>query len=348
MAFDGYAFVANQEGRTIAAVDLTAFAVARQIYLDAAPTAVLADPGRPAVYALTPDSGTVHHIGSDTLAVRRKANVAQSCVAMRHAYDSRALWILCRRPKQLVRLSLESFRVEARIALPAEPFHFDLSPDGEWAAVSFGETGAAGLVSLARRTCSWIACGKNLSLVRFRSDNRQLLVGDAGDQTLVILDVPNGRVIVRLPLAVRPDQFCVSSDQGQLFITGAGMDAVVVVYPYWTEVAETALAGKSPGAMADVSGPDAEYLFVANERSGEVTIIDVDTRRAIAVAPVGQEPSFITITPDNQYALVLNRASGDMAVIRVAAITPSRTKFGPLFTMIPVGSRPVSAVVRGV
>ena len=347
VAFEGYAFVANQSARTIAAVDLAAFAVARQIYLDSSPGPMLADPVRPAVYVLTPESGTVHEIGSDTLSPRRKASVAQAAITIRRAPDGGSIWVLCRRPKLLLRLSLDSFLVETRIPLPAEPVDFDLSPNGQWAGVTYGEAGAASVVDLERGAVSWVPCGKNLSLVRFRSDSRQLLIGDAGQQSLTILRVPDGRIVVRLPLAVRPDHFCFNADNGQLFITGAGMDAVVVVYPYQTEVAETALAGKAPGAMAEVSGPDADYLFVANPLSGEVTILDVETRRAIAAVAVGQDPGFIAITPDRQYALVLNRGSGDMAVIRVAAITATRAKSAPLFTMIPVGSTPVSAVVRG-
>jgi hypothetical protein len=61
---------------------------------------------------------------------------------------------------------------------------------------------------------------------------------------------------------------------------------------------------------------------------------------------VGTEPSSITITPDDQYALVLNQASGDMAVIRIPNVTrAARSKKGPLFMLIPVGSKPVSAAV---
>jgi YVTN family beta-propeller protein len=348
VGFDGYAFVANEEGKAIAAVDLTAFAVARHIHLDASPTALIADPVRPAVYALTPATGALHEVGLGTLAVRRKVPVARTAVAMRLAPDGQAIWVLSSQPKQLARLSLDSFRVDARIALPAEPADFDVSWDGGWAGISFGESGAAGLVDLRRGICSFFPLGKKLSLVRFRKDGRQLLVGNAEDRMLSILEAPSGRVVVHLPLAVRPDYFCFSEDRGQLFITGAGMDAVVVVYPFSTEVAETVLAGRAPAAMADVNGPDAEFLLVANPQSGEVTIIDVETRRAIAVVAVGQGPGYITKTPDRQYALVLNRLSGDMAVIRIAAISATRAKSAPLFTMIPVGSRPVCAVVRSV
>jgi YVTN family beta-propeller protein len=348
VGFDGYAFVANEEGAAIAAVDLTAFAVARHIHLDANPAAVLADPVRPAVYALTPATGSIHEIGSGTLAFRRKVQVARSAVAMRLAPDGQSIWVLSEQPKQLLRLRLDTLRPDTHIALPAEPVDFDLSGDGDWAGVSFGDSGAAGFVDLRRGTCSPVALGKKLSLVRFRKDGRQLLVGNAEDRLLSILEMPGGHVVVHLPLAVRPEHFCFNNDRGQLFITGAGMDAVAVVFPFWTEVAETILAGRAPGVMADVVGPDAEYLLVANPQSGELTILDVDTRRVVAVVAVGQGPGSITITPDLQYALVLNCLSGDMAVIRIAAIAARRSKSAPLFTLIPVGSKPVSAVVRGV
>jgi YVTN family beta-propeller protein len=346
--FNGYAFVANEEGKAVAAVDLIAFAVARHIRLDASPTAIAADPFRPAVYALTPETGSVHEIGAGTLAVRRSLQAARTAVAMRTSADGRSLWLIASQPRQLLRISLESFRIESRIALPAEPIDFDLSQNGELAAVSFGAGGAVGMVELKRGTCSWIGLGKKLSLVRFRSDGRQVLVGNSEERALSILDVPGGRVVVNLPLSVRPDFFCFGASQGQLFITGEGMDAVVIVYPYLTEVAETILAGKSPGAMAEAAGEEADFLLVSNPRSNEVSIIDIDTHRVVAVVAVGQEPGYIAVTPDRQYALVLNRVSGDMAVIRIAAIAARLNKSAPLFTIIPVGSKPVGAVVRGV
>lgn len=71
-------------------------------------------------------------------------------------------------------------------------------------------------------------------------------------------------------------------------------------------------------------------------------------RKVIAVAPVGSDPGFIAVTPDDQYALVLNRKSGDVSVLRVGTITRNRDRRASLLTVIPVGSKPVSAVVRAV
>lgn len=347
--YEGYAFVSNRDGQAVAAVDLMTFTVARYIHLESAPTAIIAPPDHASVYALTPSTGCVHEIDAAKLAFRRKLQAGRSADAMRAAAGDRpALWVLCRQPRQLVRIGFDSFRAEAVIPLPFEPYDFDIAPDGHAAVVSFGESGQCGIVDLQKRKCRVLDLGRKLSLARFRSDGRQLLIAGAEEPVLSVVDFKTGRVVVHLPLAVRARNLCFKSDGGQLFITGDGLDAVAVVYPYTTEVAQTALAGRSPGFMAECVSETEDYLFVANADAGEVTILDVDTLKVVAVVAVGRSPVFIVPTPDRQYALVLNRDSGDMAVVRLAAVGGKRTRAAPLFTMIPVGSQPVCAAVRHV
>jgi DNA-binding beta-propeller fold protein YncE len=109
--------------------------------------------------------------------------------------------------------------------------------------------------------------------------------------------------------------------------------------------------GHSPGAMAASANP--AYLFVAHPKSGNVSVLDIDSRKLIAVAAVGANPNYIAITPDGNYALVLNETSGDMAVIRTGSIVQAaserwRSRRGALFMMVPLGSKPVSAAVMPV
>jgi DNA-binding beta-propeller fold protein YncE len=172
-----------------------------------------------------------------------------------------------------------------------------------------------------------------------------VIAGNRADRTLSLIDIATRSVIAHLPLALEPRHFCFKSDGGILYVTGPGLDAVSVIYPYRHIVAETLLAGRTPGAMA-VTASAPELLFVANAESGDVTILRIRSSRVAAVVAVGAEPGHITITPDNQYALVLNRRSGDVAVIDVAALSERRGRPAPppLFTMIPVGLTPVSAV----
>jgi YVTN family beta-propeller protein len=89
---------------------------------------------------------------------------------------------------------------------------------------------------------------------------------------------------------------------------------------------------------------------VANPDSDKVTVFDIDTRELVAVVQVGRGPRSIHMTPDDEYALVLNQESGDMAVIRTRSLvspdgSARRYKAAPLFTLIPVGEKPVGAAV---
>ena len=125
------------------------------------------------------------------------------------------------------------------------------------------------------------------------------------------------------------------------------MDAVVIVFPYSTEIDQTVLAGHAPGAVAVTGGPDS-YLLVANPDSGSVTAIDMYSRRLVAVVQVGQGPCDIVLTPDNQYAMSVDEVSGDLAVIRLSAFSEEwvhHYKSASLFTMAPVGAQPAAAVV---
>lgn len=353
--FSGYAFIANKEGGAIAVVDLSVFSLARHIRVDGSPTAVTADQRSGRVYALTPENGCVHAIRADNLTFSRKLRIATSALTMRLSPDGASLYVLCSTPRRLVRLSLNPLAVDWTLPLPFDPVDFDLAPSGNAMAISYGTQQSFSFIDTANRTAfPPIQAGGTVGTLRFQSDSKQLIAANLSERMLSVYNVAGRKLMVNLPLAVRPDHLCFNADGGQLFVTGDGMDAVVVVYPYYTpEVGETVLSGHTPGAMAASAGPDDGYLFVANASSGDVSILDIRTRKVVAVTPVGAGPVYVTITPDDQYALVLNQVSGDMAVIRIANITRTvreqrRWKKGALFMLIPVGSKPVSAAVMGI
>jgi hypothetical protein len=349
--YPGYAFIANQESETLVAVDLEIMAVERHIPLGDAPTQVLAAVSKPVVYALTPGTGSVHEIQMYRLNAARKVTVASSAVAMRLSPDERSLYVLAREPRALIAVSLDSFHMEWQLALPEEPVDFAIAAEGDgvskFSRAAITSARGVWLADLAARRLSGPLREGDFGAVQFRSDGKVLLAANRGERLLSLFDASSGRLLTHLPVSLRPDNLCFKRDGGQLFVTGEGMDAVVIVYPFHSlEIAETVLAGRAPGAMAASDS----LLFVASPESGEVSILSIAPSaygKVVGVAQVGADPGFVAITPDDQYALVLNRKSGDLAVLRLAAITP-RYKSAPLLTVIPVGSRPVSAAVRGV
>ena len=244
-------------------------------------------------------------------------------------------------------MDLESFKTIARVRLPGTAGSVDFHL--KTGAVSLPGLGAIAIIE-ENRVLRTIGTGIAPEMICFRPDGKVVMAGDPEGQMLAVADPASGQMLVKLALPLKPRRYCYKSDFGQLFITGEGMDAVTIVSPYQTEVLETILAGHSPAGMA-VPKPDPntpEYLFVTNSGSGDLTVIDIESRRVRARIPVGQDPQDVVITPDNQYALVLNRKSGDIAVIRVPSIERwgnHHNKTASLFTMIPVGTRPVSATI---
>lgn len=359
----GFCFVANQGSRSIAVVSLERFRMLRQIPLDAAPQTVLAHPSRPKVFVLAPENGTVYEIDGASYTVSRRARAGNQAVAMQLSPSGDALWVLYRDPAALVELPLDSLKPGRRIRLASPPDCFDLVLHGRrqvpLAAIASRQDHSIAVASLAKGAIEYtIAAGDEPSLVRFQSDGAQVIAGSWRERSATIFESGTGKTVVRLPLPLAPRQFCTSGDGGQVFITGDGMDAVVVLYPYTTEVYQTILAGRTPGAMA-VTAKDAipSYLMVANPETDGMTVLDIKTYNLVAVVQVGRGPGHILLTTDGQYALVLNEKSGDMAVVRVLALgsLPNGTarRFdrrpapAPIFTLIPVGDRPVSAALVG-
>jgi YVTN family beta-propeller protein len=349
--FPGYCFVANRGSRSVTAVDLNTFRVRKQIPLDAAPSDMAAGPDaeKPKVYALAPNAGTIYEIDVTSLSVSRRASAGSQAVAMRLSPRGDALWALYREPAALVELPLSSFRPARRIPLPSAPESFDLSGDGR-AAIASRKGHSVSIVSLSRGAIErTIVSSGEPALVQFRSDGQLLMAAGPAERSLAIYDVLTGKTVVRLPLPLSPRRFCVSPDGGQLFVTGDGMDAVAIVFPYSTEIDQTVLAGHAPGAMA-VTDTSNSYLLVANPDSNSITALDMYTRRLVAVVQVGQAPCEIVLTPDQQYALTIDEQSGDLAVIRLSAFSEEwvhHYRSAPLFTIVQVGDRPAGAVVVG-
>ena len=147
--FRGYAFIANQDGNSIAALDLEAMAVARHIPLNGAPTTVITALKRPFAYALASATCTIHEIGLDHLAVGNRVTVGGHAHGMQMAPDESALYVLTSEPHVLARVDATTLKVDFKIALPDAPVDFAISPDNKTAAISFST--AVRLVDLEPR-----------------------------------------------------------------------------------------------------------------------------------------------------------------------------------------------------
>jgi len=343
--YSGYALVANAGDSSLARVDLTTFQLAGTIALSAPPSRIVVDRGGRA-YVLTPSNGTVHLLAEDQWKIARSRRVADHLSELRVSGDGKSLWALASHSNELIQLDADSLATGTRHRLAIQADSLDFSSTGDHVAAA-SSSGAVELVDLASGQRMRVQT-PGLGQIRFRSDGKVLLAANLQNRSLLALDVPTLKTVVELPLAMQPDQLCFNADQGQLFVSGQGMDGIAVVFPFDTlYVDQTLLAGRDPGTMACSASP--AYLFVASRTGSDLCILNIDTRKVVGFVETGGRPSLVTVTPDSQYALVLDQMSGDMGVVRIPrSLTGTERRLktgGSLFTMISVGSKPVDAVV---
>ena len=348
--YSGYALVATSGEPSLAVVDLQDFRLLKNIPLGAPPTAVVPAYTLSGSYVLTPSTDSVHRIDGN-LRVALSRRLAGQLLEIRLAPDGRALLALAGGSRELILADPDSLGIMRRVKLSAPPANFDIASNG-YVAVSTGTSGVVELFHLASGDHRRIERAGTIGAVRFRADGRLLLAADLVSRSILALSVPTLEIVAELPIAMRPENLCFKVDQGQLFVSGHGMDGIAIVFPYDVlKVEQTVLAGRDPGVMACSDTPD--YLFVASASGSDVCIMNIDTRKVIGLVEIGSRPTYITITPGDQFALLLSGDSNEMAVIHIPAVLASQSdpfklryrSGAALFTVVPVGSKPVHAAV---
>jgi hypothetical protein len=355
--YSGYALVAAAADAAISVVDLRAFRLVGKIDVHAEPSTVLTQSGAGDALAITGANGTLHLLDLSALTRRASFRVADDLAGGRLLPDGRHAAVISPASRQLLVVDLAARRVSQRFRLAGTPAGLDLAVT-DTGAVRIGVAMAdqmpnAGTVEqfeLQTGAHSRQYVSSSVGSLRYRDDGGFLFVANYEDRSITVLDGRSLAPVAELQLALRPEQLCFSADHGQLFVAGAGMDGIAIVFTYQPLIVEqTVLAGRAPGPMACSTEP--AYLFVASKTGSVVSILSVMSRQVIAVVEAGQSPRQILMTPDNQYALILYAQSGALAVIRIPSIThnPRGNKGGAaLFTMIPVGDQPVGAAIASI
>lgn len=341
--YQGWLFVASEAEKEIAVADLASFRRAAAIPLPCAPDQLFQSRGR--VYATCRDGRAMLEIDVETFRVAGRIGLPGKPVACRllpdAAHAAEAI-LLTAEPDSLLRVDLVKRRVVAHLPLPGTPA--DLDVNGVLAAITLPAENAilraaVPELKLTGATDVGVPCGA----VRFRRDGKTIMAGAVGAREIVAIDALSGKFLTRLPLSVSPSRFCFNADGGQMFVTGTGADALAIVSPFQNEVAETILAGRTPYGMAVSEARN--LLFVTNPETGDLTILDIETRGFFASVHVGETPGDVLLTPDGEYALVLDQRSGNVSVVRITTVLDRKVKTKPLFTVFPTAAGARSAII---
>lgn len=169
--------------------------------------------------------------------------------------------------------------------------------------------------------------------------------------TVVVVDPATGQVEDRITVGKRPRGLRFSRDGSQLFvalsgspIAGPGVDesalpegdrsadGIGVVDVATRKLIRTYPSGQDPESF-DLS-PDGQTMYVSNEETAEMSILDLRLGTISGRVGVGEEPEGVTVRPDGKVVYVTCEADNTV----VAIDTSTRT----VLARIKVGARPRS------
>lgn len=339
--YRAWLFVASAAEKALVVSDLASFRRSGTIPLGVVPDQVLSALGK--VFAVCNANQTVARVDPVQRAITARIPVGGKVAAATLTTAGKYLAIALGQPPSVLLIDTNNNRIVHRTNLPEPPRAIAASEEqlavvllsGKLARVHIGDGELLGL--------SAIDAG-SLSAIAYRKDGQTIFVAAPDAQQIISVNAESGSVLARLPVPIRPVRFCVDGTGGQVFVTGADQEARLVIFsPYQNQVDQTLYAGHALFGMA--VAPVRNLLFVSNPDAGDVTILNIDTRRIAASIRTGGHPREILIASsakEEEYAFVVDGDSGDVSVIHIPVVLH---RSGDAFIAEP--PKPVFAVFRG-
>ena len=140
--------------------------------------------------------------------------------------------------------------------------------------------------------------------MKISTDGRRLFVVCEGDDSLLVVEVPEGKIVGEVKVGRVPKSVAVSPDGRTLYVSNEWSDTVSEVDSETLQVRRTLPTGWGPiGLSTDASG---RILYVANSIGNDVSLIDVGSGTEIRRLAAGRSPHYLLLSRDGQRVYVAN------------------------------------------
>jgi PQQ-dependent catabolism-associated beta-propeller protein len=179
-------------------------------------------------------------------------------------------------------------------------------------------------------------------------------VSNEDEHTVSVIDTQRLEVTATIPVGKRPRGLKLSRDGSRLYVAVSGLpkcppsvpdeecaklqrdlsaDGIAAVDTHSLKVVQLYKAGSDPEQF-DVSR-EGRRLFVSNEDSATLTVLDLASGSVVTRIPVGREPEGVRVAPNGAQVLVTSETDDAVSLIDTHLLQPVRT--------LKVGHRPRDA-----
>jgi YVTN family beta-propeller protein len=137
--------------------------------------------------------------------------------------------------------------------------------------------------------------------------------------SMVAIDIASRKVIGTLNFGhgVRPHCPMFGPKNGMLYVTTELDKTISIVDPHTLKIVGTVPTGQPESHMLAIS-PDGRRGYTANVGPGTVSVLDLQTRKTLAVIPISKETQRISVSVDGHMVFTSDQTKPQLAVIDTA------------------------------
>ena len=146
-------------------------------------------------------------------------------------------------------------------------------------------------------------------------DESTLPPPDKSADGIGVFDVAQGKIVRVIKGGSDPENFDISKDGTQLYISNEDESAVSVVDIASGNVVKSAKVGEQPEGVK--ASPDGKQVYVTSEETGTIAVFDPESGKILKTFKVGHRPRSIAFTPDGSKAYVNAENDGTVELVDV-------------------------------
>ena len=181
---------------------------------------------------------------------------------------------------------------------------------------------------LASSLASTVEVGSHPAHVIGDHSGKRAFVTNAGDDTVSVIDLAKGEVVLEIGTGDYPHGLRMSPDGATVYVANVEDGTVSVIDTAALEETGRIEVGKAPVQVGFT--PDGKRVYVSLRDENKVAVIDTATRQVTARIDVGRSPIQMHATPDGRFVYVANQGTeaepdDTVSVIDVASGTVTKT-----------------------
>jgi len=138
-------------------------------------------------------------------------------------------------------------------------------------------------------------------------------------QTLAVFDLATQKLTHTIDFGwpARPHCAHFGPENGMLYVSTELNDSITILDPKTQRLVDSVPTGQTESHMFAITR-DGKRAYTANVGPGTVSVIDLETKKVIAVIPISKMTQRISLSVDDQYAFTADQTSPRLAVIDTA------------------------------